>query len=93
MNNHCCKLKQKKKSSNLKLFYDPLSHHVQLVGFGGGEEGGASRPCWAWGGGLGGGSEGASGISLILGPVSFFLVFPGPHAREGAFHDSPFKAA
>ena len=62
------------------------------TGRGGGSEGGSSRPYLAWGGGRGGGSVGAWGISLTLGPLSFF-VLPGPQARDGAFQDSPFSAA
>jgi hypothetical protein len=40
----------------------------------------------------GGGSLGALGISLTRGPLSF-LVLPGPHASDGAFHFSPLRAA
>ena len=48
-----------------------------------------SRTC---GGGRGGGWEGASG-RVWPGVASSFFLLPGPHAREGAFHSSPLRAA
>lgn len=63
-----------------------------LTGRGGGWLGGSEMPAFTWGGGRGGGCEGASGRVCPTGSSSLRRD-PGPQATDGAFHCSPFRAA
>ena len=71
-----------------------LLHSTSFLGagLGGGSEGGSEMPYLSCGGGRGGGWEGASGREWPTWGSSFGSA-PGPHARDGAFHSSPFSAA
>ena len=70
-----------------------VQYSCACVGRGGGAVGGAEKVVsLVCGGGRGGGWVGAPG-SVRPGAVSSFTFLPGPQAREGAFHCSPFRAA